>query len=423
MKKALLIIIKLGLFVLFLFNLGIFQGISFIMKNPAPSDYSYYKNDGDQEKERAWLQQKDERAQELGAQYGPENYFQDLADIELRKREQGFNKFLIHTVNGTLNNLQYIFNENLHRQRRGNDANYKAYMERLTAAQEEYFIKVDGKAPQKLTSKEVKEKVSRAALKALVWLLRQYLLNLLLGLALLWLWWYKEHKNWKINDPLNFALNVVIYPVVIIRGLRQELSYQSRFFILATEYRRRADKLWAHFSSQEVKEIKDLARAKTSLNDYRKLLDSRGLSIKHAWLSTALTVFCLLCVTPGHAHDTNIEKWGKSPPATSIIEAPPDIGTSSVNWDSQDNDYWQGPLYALPFSPTLVPPPLESEADSIIILNEGPAPGHKKRLKKVPLVVNNILSAKFKLLLIQKTTKNEKNYYNSRRFFNLCLES
>ena len=283
MKKTLLFLLKTGLFVFFIYNLGILSYLSNMEKaTPPPFKTDHGKADID------WLNKKYECALKLGAQYGPEQYFADLAEIELKKNENDFDYRVSTNLQGFISNLGTLFYDNLYLVRMTYPENERNdYLNRIKKAQDKYEKIVDPGATAR--RKAQKEKINAKGywpnvfLTFSSWLLKQYLKNGLIAFILLWTWWYKERKTIKITNPLSFLVCLIFYPIIIVRAWLIRLNTETRYLIMTIEYRRRNQNLFALFSKNEIDELKKVARGRISLSDYRLSLKERGLSLNHAW--------------------------------------------------------------------------------------------------------------------------------------------
>ncbi len=393
----------MGLFLIFLFNLGLPQ---FIINNPSPKKETVVKDNYREEAQE--ISKKYDRAQKLGVQYSPEEYFQDLADLELLERGNTVDYRNRILISGVRDNLCYLFNENVQNKR--SQADFELYMNRLEQAQQAYFIKVDGHSPE---SKKID--FQENVWSILFWLLKLYLKNLPLGLILLFIWWYQENKTWKVNDWWSFLFSVLIYPVLIVRSFKEDLRYQTRFVLLSAEYRRRAKDLFARFSAQETAELRQIAQSKISLKDYRHSLQVKNLTVRWALAPALIITLLFLCLPRAQAADT---EDSENHQGLVIQDSGGLDDAGSFTWgDDQVTDTGFG----LKPTPPSLPPILLSGQAFFLSYQQEASPGHLKLLEKIPLVVNNFLIFSIKLLLTQKIYQNEKNYISSR-LLNGCYQ-
>lgn len=105
MKKMLLFVLKTGLFIFFIYNLGVIDYVSNMEKTPSPP----IKNDLIAEEEISWLNEKYENALKLGALYSPELYFADLTEIQIKLNKNQFDHRTLPLANGTISNLAYLY--------------------------------------------------------------------------------------------------------------------------------------------------------------------------------------------------------------------------------------------------------------------------------------------------------------------------
>ena len=108
MKRAILITIKLLLVSFFLHNIGVFSFIANFEPEKAPTFKDY---DGKKEDLR-YMEDKMNRAKNLGGNYGPEEYFADLADIELKEKKKDFDAGVLTQYQ--LNQRSILLGHNYH---------------------------------------------------------------------------------------------------------------------------------------------------------------------------------------------------------------------------------------------------------------------------------------------------------------------
>jgi hypothetical protein len=185
MKRTALIAIKLLLVILFLQNIGFFSFISNIEDKPQPPQ----KADGGRG-DLQYLNEKIERAQKLGANYGPEEYFSDLTDIRLKEKANEFDRMAATHVFYTTNLLMASFHNNVMEHRRSDSSEkYSAFMEELSIAQKKHLSIADPE--QEKESRELTKKMNQPGywlsilVSFLTWLVGFYFKNLPLGFVLL----------------------------------------------------------------------------------------------------------------------------------------------------------------------------------------------------------------------------------------------
>lgn len=287
MKKALLFLLKLGLFIFFIHNLGIISYIANTEKHPpAPIKENFIEADME------WLNKKYEIALELGEQYSPELYFSDITDIQLRLNNNDFDRRALPSATGTITNLANIFHRNFSNLRFKHKSNkdlVNSYINRINKASEKYDeILNPGITAKRL---ETKLKVSQSGyfinlfLSLLLWLLKQYFKNLILAFFLLWIWWYQKQESIKITNPLSFLFCLLIYPFIITKTLKEKFNDRARYLIMTANYRQRQINLFSIFSENEIKEIRDFAKSNISLKKYQEILSNDNYVIRHSLIS------------------------------------------------------------------------------------------------------------------------------------------
>lgn len=305
MKKILLLILKIGLFVFFIYNLGILSYLADTKKHPPAPQTENWKEDLD------WLDKKYENALKLGEQYSPELYFSDITEIQLKRNKNEFNQQSLNAVNFTLSNLASIFNQNLINIRsKSNNEDIGNYMKRIEIASEK---------SDEILSPGITEKRKKTALeirttdywfnllkKLFLWILSQYFKNILPAFLLLCIWWYQEKGTWKIKNPLSFVFCLIFYPIVIIKTWGKKINMQTRYFIMTIEYRRRQYNLFSLFSEDEIKEIKKFAKTNISLKNYRENLSQNNFVIKHNFISALAITLIFIVIGEQKSYTQNI---------------------------------------------------------------------------------------------------------------------
>ena len=332
MKKMLLFVLKTGLFIFFIYNLGVIDYVSNMEKTPSPP----IKNDLIAEEEISWLNEKYENALKLGALYSPELYFANLTEIQIKLNKNQFDRRTLPLANGTISNLAYLFHKNFQEIRSKNRFNSKEvldYMQRIgdSSLQYEEILQPGITEKRKLNAEKTKNLNYWFELFTtfLLWILKQYLKNLIPSFILLWIWWYQEKETVSIKNPLSFIFCLIIYPIVIIKTWKDKLNNQARYLLMTVEYRSRQLDLFSLFSENEIKEIRNIARSNISLGDYRNLLEKSGLTVKHSF-AVAMSATVLIIILGGNNSysqnfDSNIndlvkiEQMENSPPGVYIV--------------------------------------------------------------------------------------------------------
>lgn len=307
MKRATLIIIKLLLVLFFLHNIGLFSFIA----NFEPSEAPSFKDDNGRREDLRYMNEKTERARSLGSNYGPEEYFADITEIELKEKRKDFDYQVLAFVNSSRSELHNLFHSNLmYKRSHSSQVDYDLYMERLSRAQDLYNETVDPGYKERRA--EIQAKINSAGywsnlfLSFLKFLGKFYLKNFGLAFLLLWFWWYQDKQKLKIDNPFSFIICLVFYPIVIIRVLLKAVQQESRFFAMNIELRRREKNLFSLFSENEILEIRRLAQSNMKLSDYRRYLDDKGLVYKHALLP-AMAVTCFFIFLPLNSQENNFD--------------------------------------------------------------------------------------------------------------------
>lgn len=153
------------------------------------------------------------------------------------------------------------------------------------------------KARAKYFSEEVlKEEDARKNSKPINWLL---ILNWLLLfylksmpvafiLFLTWLYQGSEYKRLQVRSPVSFIISLILYPFVIGASIRRWWIDQGRSFGAEVEIRRTREKFFTMLSTDEIKLVKDFARSKLSIKEFRGDLEEKGYKIRYSLLPIIL---------------------------------------------------------------------------------------------------------------------------------------
>jgi hypothetical protein len=339
MKKAVLIIIKVLLFVFFLHNIGVFS----YMANFEPSEAPPLKEDGGRA-DIEYLNEKIKRANDLGDNYGPEEYFSDLTDIRLKELNNEFDRSVIIAVNNSKSTLGNYFNLNLKRKRTIlSSCEYDSYVDRIEIARDIHYEVIDPGHREREA-----ERISRIKepgywkglfLKIFESLKNFYLKNLGIAFILLWVWWYQEKEKVKIDNPLSFFLCLVFYPIVIARTWIMIIRENSRFFAMTIELRSRSVSLFSLFSEDEIKELRLLAKGSIKISEYRSNLDQAGLVRQHS-LILAMTVTIMFIFVPRSIEASSFSESKKLDREVCVsINSPPCSNQANFSEKYLDSDH------------------------------------------------------------------------------------
>ncbi len=283
MKKFILILIKVGLGGIFLYNIGLFN-INYTRLFGGMEKTVPYNHDNELKLIR-YVNEKIHRAEAKSSKYGPFDYFRDLYETER------FAKTLTGTTNYHMRILPLLdcFSRNVNRRYFSS--------EEISRAQT-YFneLKSPGITAKKL--KETEEFRRNAWPDLCNWFLHFYLENLPLAFILFLLWWYKEKGTLRISNPLSFVISVIFYPIVIGLVIYEVFSEGSRYYLAEAELRRTKKKMFAILSPDEIADLRRFAKSRgLTLDDWRNYLGNQGLKPQGIMISS-LVVTILLTAIP-----------------------------------------------------------------------------------------------------------------------------
>lgn len=330
MKKIVRITVKVILAIIFLYNIGLF---SFISKLPKERQAPEKLDRGKENNE--YLNKKIENATNLGGDYGPEEYFSDLTEINLKEKSNDFDRYAVIYVNYTTNILLAKFNENVTRHRKlDSKVENDNFMKRLSAAQQKCLNIIDPEAQKRSIEFETKS-VSLSfwveiLLGFLSWFLKCYWLNFPLALILLWLWWYEDKNKLSISNPLSFLICLILYPIIIVRVWVLSIRNGARMFAMNVDFRRRQVNIFSLISSDELADIKRFAKSDLKISDYKKYLDNRSLVYRHALVPIAMVTFILLIV-PRFASAEVKHRVVNASECQLNLKAPPNLSSADAS--------------------------------------------------------------------------------------------
>ena len=333
MKWIAPVTIKFILAGLFLYNIGLFSLLSNVESTVQPPQK---ENCGREDIQ--YLNEKVRRAQELGANYGPENYFSDLTEIQLKEKKNDFDRGAVIYIQSSINNLLSIFSDNVSFcKMHGSEKDFNEFLQRLSIARDKHQEIVDPGCKKR--EAEFNAKVNRSGfwtdtlLSFLSWLGIFYLKNFLLAFVLIWIWWYQEKERIKINNPLSFFICLVFYPITIIRVWRKSLIDGTRMFAMSIEFKRRQTDIFSMISDDELTDIKRFVKSNFKVSDYHNYLDNRGLIRQQSFLpAVVISLIFLIVVIPRVSASATDYPVANAAECHLDAKAPPIINVGDVNF-------------------------------------------------------------------------------------------
>lgn len=281
MKNIIPTLIKLGLVVLFIQNIG---GWDFVQKahqssnenSPTPQQLSQI--------ERLTLE-KIRSAEEIVAQgriYSPDDYFQDLLAIDSYARSLG--------LKNSWFNMNVIMLQNVVQKQ---VANQKITNHQITAAVQRYKGQLDNQRTNNHSFAPVDWSTVFFSAAGYLWL--QYQSNLFFGLALFLVWFYQGKQSLMIRSPFSFILAVAVYPVIIGISWYQGLRGFGRGVYGEAVARKFKYRIFDLLAENEVEVIKQFVAGRIT----RHHLDSRfsqGRTAQRSVIVALLATMILLIV-------------------------------------------------------------------------------------------------------------------------------
>ena len=333
MKSIVLVVIKLTLTALFLFNIGLIS----LFRNLKPSVQPPDKGAA-WVKDMNFLNEKIKRAEALGRKYTPELYFSDLTDIRLKEKNNDFDRRVL--VNRSVDLLFNCFNNNLVNTRmHSTNAEYCSLMNRLSAARGKHEEILDPGCGARRAKSEAEMKVPGywrgVLLSILVFLGKFYLKNFLLAFVLLWTWWYREKEKIAINNPTSFLICLLLYPITIVRVWCKTGERGARELAMSIMFKRRDTDIFSMISDDELADIKRFAKSNLKISDYRAYLNNRGLVCQHSLVPVIMVTLLFLAV-PKTFSSGNTSQSNDTVKYHLEIKAPPGFSGEHFSLHHQD---------------------------------------------------------------------------------------
>ncbi len=285
--RTVTIVLKWVLFVLFLWNIGVFSFIARQSANPRRVG-----TDEERRRDVEFLSGIYDRALKLGDGYTPSLYFKDLMRIELREQHDSVHYMV--NANDYKMRLNSLIMQRREKLMRTNQEEADKFLDEIVAAQKEYETVMDPGKEERLAKSRQEWQDGTTIRNILNWLWEFYLHNFPLATLLLYLWWIDEKKKWRLSNPLSFLICLLIYPYTIIRVWIKKLDRDRKEWAMGVYFRRTEKTIFTLISEDEMAVIRRFA-AKSSVADYKDYLRSRGLTPRHAFLP-ALAVTMVLAV-------------------------------------------------------------------------------------------------------------------------------
>ena len=313
MKKV-LIAVQLVLLGLFLYNtgiIGIFKHLPFEKGEPliVENNRILWK----------FVADKLELAKKKGADYSPECYFSDYAEIIQKKKQlPGSNVDL-----GSINEMMSVSLANVHRGR-------WSYHD-IDVARDKYKKVFDpnwtehDRIEKEMAQKGYWPKTGKKILFGLLsWLLIFYLKNLPLAFVLLLIWWQKEYRTFRVKNPFSFAITVLIYPYAISKVFYRIFKEGYFFYSAEVELRQTKKKFFTLLSQDEIAEIRRFAKSRFGRKVLRRRLSWQGAEIRRSFGSALLATLLLSFISANVQAETLPQKDASHDSAVIIHASPPD---------------------------------------------------------------------------------------------------
>jgi len=328
MKKTFLVLAKLALGGLFLYNIGLFN-----LRFPdlKEKDFDSVK----QSELTDFIKEKVNAAEAEGTAYSPDMYFDDMIAIDMKfKSLPGTYK-----ENFLINQLFYSSLEN---------KNKGFFTDKQTeVAANRYKRYID---PEQEYREELSDRIKRCGLgnmlkdflssKLFPWLFNFYLKNFLLGLILIWIWWYQKYETWRIKNPVGFIVSVIGYPYLIGKTWREYLRRGVRYVSYEVELRKTKTNFFSLLSDDEIGDLRRFTKSRLKMGDWKKYLRNQGLSAKRSLASALLATilfsfFSIIC--SGSVLDPEKHFSGAKVAIEQSDQGPPDPSDVTLDLGAQNS--------------------------------------------------------------------------------------
>ena len=232
-----------------------------------------------------------------GRSYSPDDYFRDLSEFYVKVNALGFKNYHLLEIGWLYNHCHENLRKNIFS------------WDEVEKAQKKYkeFI------PSLAVEKEAIRFSDLDWRSFFLWLLRLYL-ETLPAVLVLYIYWARDeqfergnYEAFRIPRPGKFLSMLAVYPFVIgfyiVRWFRQN----GRQIMIEAEHRR-ANRIFAYISEEDLERIKSFARSNLSISEWRRMLSEAGLQPRHSLAAALLvTLVFTFILRPLEAGATKIE--------------------------------------------------------------------------------------------------------------------
>lgn len=127
------------------------------------------------------------------------------------------------------------------------------------------------------------------------WWLGLYLKTLPLALLLFLLWLYEasDFKRFRLRNPLSFCLCLLLYPAIIAFNVIKFWINTKREIGAEIQIRRGKDKIFSVLADDEIAMIKDFARSNMSFTRFKAELHLKGYAPKHTFVVVGIAMLVM----------------------------------------------------------------------------------------------------------------------------------
>ena len=282
MKKAIRRLLKVAIFSVFLWNVGLVQLIYKTQRDKPPEieRSSEERAALNSDIKKFWNSKLAAAQAEIrrGDDYSPYDYFRDLTEFALKFKGCSAGAF------SQLGLCQSLMNEAIGSGRRYTEND-------IVAARDKYYLAT---GQENMTSgQQAKVTGQIMASKMLGWLWAVYLHNLIFALLLFVFWDMERRDKVAVKNPLSIILNAILHPLTISIIVYQYWSTK----MMEGEYRRTKKKFLTVLSEDELAFLQTAIRQGLSRREFRLLLEARGSIVRHS-LAWGMTAALVLSVAP-----------------------------------------------------------------------------------------------------------------------------
>lgn len=131
-------------------------------------------------------------------------------------------------------------------------------------------------------------------------LLQKYAAILPLALLLLLLWMYEanDYESFRVRNPISFSICLLLYPLIIGYNIAKWWIRVVSEAFAEIQIRRGKDKIFSMLSNDEIAMVKEFAKSKMSIKRFTEELRLKGYTPRHAFVTVSVAMLIMSVVPP-----------------------------------------------------------------------------------------------------------------------------